>query len=133
MSTKLNRTATTSKISKRAGNVLDSTAPTVRRGKERERPKKKRKTLIKKLILKAREEKKAALALRLKSLEAIEHDDAPESNPEVKPEEHKEDKDETKVLEEVELPPEEPLKEEPEIDPILKEAKTVIHSKKFRE
>lgn len=42
-------------------NKLDSTAPSKRRGKERENPKKKRKTILKKLILEARERRKLEL------------------------------------------------------------------------
>jgi hypothetical protein len=40
--------------SAKGGNALDSSAPSKRRGKERERPKKKKKTLLKKIILDAR-------------------------------------------------------------------------------
>ncbi len=43
----------------RGGNALDSSAPSKRRGKERERPKVKRKTALKKSILAARETRKA--------------------------------------------------------------------------
>ena len=39
-------------------NMLDSTAPLVKRGKERETPAKKRPSALKKVILKEREEKK---------------------------------------------------------------------------
>lgn len=39
-------------------NILDSTAPLVKRGKERETPAKKRPSALKKVILKEREEKK---------------------------------------------------------------------------
>jgi len=45
-------------------NMLDSTAPLVKRGKERETPAKKRPSALKKVILKEREEKK-----RLRDLE----------------------------------------------------------------
>ena len=44
--------------------MLDSTAPLVKRGKERETPAKKRPSALKKVILKEREEKK-----RLRDLE----------------------------------------------------------------
>ncbi len=44
----------TSSAAATAGNRLDSSAPSVRRGKERERPKKKRKTRIKRIILEER-------------------------------------------------------------------------------
>lgn len=39
-------------------NILDSTAPLIKRGKERETPAKKRPSALKKVILKEREEKK---------------------------------------------------------------------------
>ena len=42
-----------------AGNKLDSSAPQVRRGKEREKPKKKRKTKLKSIILAERERRRA--------------------------------------------------------------------------
>ena len=42
----------------RGGNMLDSGAPSKRRGKERERPKRKKKTPLKRQILEARENRK---------------------------------------------------------------------------
>ena len=45
-------------IPNNARNVLDSSAPTKRRGKEREKPKKKKPTKMKKLILLSRADKK---------------------------------------------------------------------------
>ncbi|XP_018110906.1 selenocysteine insertion sequence-binding protein 2-like isoform X3 [Xenopus laevis] len=57
-------------------NPLDSTAPRVKRGKEKEVPKLKRPTALKKIILKEREEKKGRLPVDPSVLESEEQKDA---------------------------------------------------------
>uniref|UniRef100_A0AAQ5X3W8 Ribosomal protein eL8/eL30/eS12/Gadd45 domain-containing protein n=1 Tax=Amphiprion ocellaris TaxID=80972 RepID=A0AAQ5X3W8_AMPOC len=56
-------------------NALDSTAPRIKRGKEREIPKVKRPTALKKIILKEREGKKGKSSLEQESSGHVEHGD----------------------------------------------------------
>ncbi|CAH2274019.1 Hypothetical predicted protein [Pelobates cultripes] len=58
-------------------NPLDSTAPRVKRGKEKEVPKLKRPTALKKIILKEREEKKGRLSVEQSILGSDEQKDGP--------------------------------------------------------
>ena len=97
-------------------NILDSTAPAKRRGKEREKPKKKKPTTMKKLILNERESRKIERDQNL-ALSKITDDKEDESE--------NCDKAENEVIEK------EKVIEIPE-QSNLEKAKVLLHSRKFR-
>ena len=108
-------------------NVLDASAPTKRRGKEREKPKRKKPTTLKKLILQDREKRNLERQLNLilsaekqKEIETV-VDEKPEivSNSEELPKNNDEILKEQQIIE---LPQQS----------VQEKAKLQIHSRKFR-
>lgn len=122
-------------------NKLDSTAPSKRRGKERESPKKKRNTTVKKLIIAARARRKLELERQRASPETVQ-------GPDELPEEEKEEDSKSRT-EKASEPTEDVIEEEEEkvndvqdeenCPPLQDEnspefkAKKEMHSKRFRE
>ena len=133
--------------------MLDSSAPSVRRGKEREKPKKKRPSAMRKLILAEIQRKREA---RMAKLEQEKKDEKTESDADVKQEEKENEVEEKATgvdgdavtIESPTVESEEKIKAEikseeteekapeavkEEIDPVVERAKKIIHVKKFRE
>ncbi len=118
-------------------NKLDSSAPSVRRGKEREKPRKKRKTKVKKIILEERARRREE---RRRKLEEEEQSKKEEKDGQA--EAARQDEVEALVVEVAKSvnvdengkkEATEIVMEESEADPWLAKAKQAIHSKKFRE
>ncbi|KAL9985383.1 hypothetical protein ACROYT_G007779 [Oculina patagonica] len=108
-------------------NVLDSTAPVIKRGKERETPARKKPSALKKIILKEREEKKKAREGETgeddKENEICSGEDDRTCEPEV----------ESIVQEEMQSPLEDDSASPEPSSPTDKEIAAKIHSRKFRE